>query len=102
MTRCGFLCHRAEPYAPAATHTPATGLNAGLLMLTYSRTTAITDATYAVEWSSDLQSWSTGASVTETLSTTDNGNGTTTVVVRAVTPLATTPRQFLRLRVTRP
>ena len=85
----------------AATHTPAAGLNADLLTLTYTRTTSITDATYAVEWSSDLQSWSTGASVTETLSSTDNGNSTTTVVVRAITPLTTTPRQFLRLRVTR-
>lgn len=93
----------AEPKtSDGTTHTPAAGLNASRLTLTYTRTTAITDATYAVEWSSDLQSWSTGASVTETLSTTDNGNGTTTVVVRAVTSLTTTSRQFLRLRVTRP
>lgn len=93
----------AEPKtSDGIAHTPSVGIDAGLLTLTYTRTTAITDATYAVEWSSDLQSWSTGSSVTETLSSTDNGNGTTTVVARALAPLSTTPRQFLRLRVTRP
>jgi len=93
----------ADPKASdASTHTPAAGLDSSRLTLAYTKPTAITDLTYVVEWSCDLQTWNTGSSVTETLGSTDNGNGTTTVIVRGFTPLTTTPRQFLRLRVTRP
>ncbi len=83
-------------------HTPLVGVADGRLTLTYTRPTTLPDATYAVEWSSDLQAWSTGGSTVETVSTTDNGNGTTTIVTRSVASLDTTPRQFFRLRVTRP
>ena len=93
----------ADPKASdSSTHTTTAGLDSSRLTLAYTKPTAITDLTYAAEWSSDLQSWSTGSSVTEILSSTDNGNGTTTVIVRGLIPLTTTPRQFLRLRVTRP
>ncbi len=93
----------AEPKtADNTTHAPTVAVVADRLTLTYTRPTSSTsDLTYAVEWSGDLQTWSTGANVTETVSTTDNGNGTTTVVVRSITTVSTTPRQFLRLRVTR-
>ncbi len=83
------------------THTPIVTVSTGLLVLTYTRPTSTTDITYVIEWSGDLQTWSSGATVTETMSTTDNGDGTTTVVTRALTSLDTTPRQFLRLRATR-
>jgi hypothetical protein len=84
------------------THSPTVAIAGDRLTITYtSPTSSATDLTYTVEWSGDLQTWSTGATATETVSTTDNGNGTTTVVVRSVATLADTPRQFLRLRATR-
>jgi hypothetical protein len=92
----------SEPKTSDATaHSPASGLDNDRLTLTYTRPASTSDLTYAIEWSSDLQSWNSGSAFTETLSSTDNGNGTTTVISRALTSLATTPRQFLRLRVTR-
>ncbi|MDF3057747.1 MAG: fibronectin [Rariglobus sp.] len=83
------------------TTAPGVGTSADRLTLTYTRPTALADVNYVVEWSGNLQDWSTGAAVTETVSSTSNGNGTTTVIVRTVAPLSTTPRQFLRLRITR-
>ena len=92
----------SEPKTSDSTaHSPSSGLDNGRLTLTYTRPAATTDLTYTVEWSADLSIWHTGSEFTETLSATDNGNGTTTVVTRALSPLDTTPRQFLRLRVTR-
>ena len=92
----------ADPRSPdASEHLPAVSIASDHLNLTYTRPTTLADITYTVEWSADLASWSTGNSVTETLGSTDNGDGTTTVIVRAVSTLADTPRQFLRLRATR-
>jgi hypothetical protein len=87
--------------ADLPTIAPVVGTAADRLTLTYTRPVAITDVAYTVEWSADLQTWTTGATATETLGTTDNGDGTATVVVRSVATLSATPRQFLRLRVTR-
>lgn len=92
----------AEPKTTdAPVHAPIVGTADDHLTLTYTPPTTATDVTYTVEWSADLQTWSTGATATETVSTTDTGNGTTTVIVRSVTTLTATPRQFLRLRVTK-
>jgi hypothetical protein len=92
----------AEPTTSDATlHEPVVTNVADHLTLTYTRPTVISDITYAVEWSGDLQSWSSDSEAIESMATTDNGDGTTTVVVRAVSDLSTTPRQFLRLRATR-
>jgi hypothetical protein len=85
----------------AVTHTPMAGMEEGYLTLSYTRPNTVTDITYSTEWSPDLSTWSSGAGVVETVSSTDNGNGTTTVVARSTAALADTPRQFLRLRVTR-
>lgn len=82
-------------------HGPAAGINSNRLTLTYTRSNSASDLTFSVEWTDDLSTWHTGSSFTETLSTTDNGNGTSTVITRALTDLGVTPRQFLRLRVTR-
>lgn len=87
----------------SATHTPAPGISGDHLTLTYVRPQTTTDITYSVEWTADLtSSWNSGSGYIETVGSTDNGNGTTTVVVRPVSPLSENPRQFLRLRVTRP
>lgn len=81
---------------------PVVGTEAGRITLAYTRPTSPPpDVSYAAEWSADLQTWTTGSAVVEAVSSIDNGDGTTTVLVRSVTSLTTSPRQFLRLRVTR-
>ncbi len=94
---------RTEPKtSDPATTAPIVGTADDRLTLAYTRpTVSPVDVTYTVEWSGDLQTWTTGASVTETISSTDNGDGTTTVITRSVAALSNTLRQFLRLRVTR-
>lgn len=88
--------------ADPASSAPLVGTAADRLTLAYTRPTIPpVDIGYVVEWSDDLLTWATGASVTETVSSTDNGAGTTTVLTRSVATLSDTPRQFLRLRVTR-
>ncbi|CAM3029234.1 hypothetical protein FPL22_14385 [Rariglobus hedericola] len=92
----------AEPKsADAVQHTPVVTLADNHLTLTYQRPTAIPDVTYIVEWSGDLQTWSSGPTVTATYTTSENGDGTTTVTERSLNPQSSMPRQFLRLRVTR-
>ncbi len=83
----------------ASAHAPVIGSSNGYPTLTYVRPTVWTDVNYVVEWSADLKTWSSGGSATTLVSTTDNGDGTTTVVVRSMSPINTAPRQFLRLRV---
>lgn len=93
----------AEPkIADSLNHAPVASITDDHITLTYTRPTLVADVTYSTEWSVDLQTWQTGAAVIETLSTTDNGDGTTTVTDRALAALTSAPRQFLRLRVTRP
>jgi hypothetical protein len=91
----------APKSSDSVTHTPMAGMEEGYLTLSYTRPNTVTDITYSTEWSPDLSTWSSGGGVVETVSSTDNGNGTTTVVTRSAAALADTPRQFLRLRVTR-
>ena len=86
----------------SATLTPVPGISGDHLTLTYVRPQTTADITYSVEWTADLaSSWNSGSGYVETVSSTDNGNGATTVVVRAVSLLSENPRQFLRLRATR-
>jgi hypothetical protein len=87
--------------ADPVTSAPIVGAVDDHVTLTYTRPTSLADISYTVEWSGDLQTWSTGSGATELVSTTDNGNGTTTVVTRTTATLGSTPRQFLRLRITR-
>lgn len=95
----------AEPLAvDAASRRPASGLDAeGRLTLTYLHAAGRADLGYAVEWTADLAAggWQSGpAVVTETARVAaEDGE---LVTVRAETTPAVAPRQFLRLRVTRP
>ena len=56
---------------------------------------------YTVEFSTTMAagSWQRGGAVVELVpgSVVDHGDGTETVTVRAVVPVASAPRQFLRL-----
>ena len=68
------------------------------LQLTYTRPRGVTDVSYGYEISTDLAalSWSpTGVTQDSVVS---NLDGTETVVLRVLTPVATRPRCFIRLR----
>ena len=88
--------------ADAPSHQPRVSLIEKHLTLDYTRPSALTDVSYTVEWSTDLQTWSTGSATIEQVSTTTNADATITVSSRAVALLSANPRQFLRLRITRP
>ncbi len=73
------------------------------LTLTYNKWLASSDIVYAVEVSGELYAWSSGASYTTTVSTTNNAAGTMqTVVQRDLTPISSATQRFIRLKITRP
>jgi len=88
--------------ADAPSHQPRVSLIADHLTLNYTRPNFITDVTYTVEWSTDLQIWGTGSTIIEQVSSTTNADATITVSTRAVALLSASPRQFIRLRISRP
>jgi hypothetical protein len=94
----------ADPLAPDSTaHQPnAASTSDGHLVLTYFQPDSRSDLAYAVEWTADLAaaSWQTGASVVAEIARVP-AEGGELVTVQATADLATSPRQFLRLRVTR-
>jgi hypothetical protein len=65
------------------------------LTLTFTQQSALTDITYQVQVSSDLQTWQSGAVRM------DDGT-TNTAVYRDLTAIQDAPRRFMRLNVTRP
>ncbi len=84
---------------PVLSRTTLTG--ASYLTLAYTKVKADTDLTYVVEVSSDLLNWNSGSAYTTDVSTVDGGT-IQQVTTRDLTPItATTPRRFMRLRVTR-
>lgn len=92
----------AEPLtADASSRPPVVGVDSDLITLSYFAPAGRGDLTYLVEWSVDLSTWQTGAAYVAELSRVAIDGGET-VVMRATTPLASEPRQFLRLRATRP
>jgi hypothetical protein len=71
----------------------------GHLTVTFKRThPAPTDITYTPQVAGDLTSgiWNSGAGYTSQ-TVTDNGDGTETVVVTDLAPIASTPTHFLRI-----
>jgi hypothetical protein len=89
-------------YTPSASGLPVIGstTTGGKTYLTLSFTdlSALTDITYTVQVSSDLQTWFSGSQYTVR---TDNGS-TTTATYRDLTAIQDAPRRFIRLSVTRP
>lgn len=83
--------------APVVGQTSVAGTN--YLTLTYSRAKLLTDVTYTVEASTDLQTWSS-AGATVPVSTVDQGD-VTQVTVRDTVPLAPGARRYLRMRLTK-
>lgn len=79
----------------------STTKNGATLEFVYTKNKAATDVTFIVEWSDNLGavSWNT-ANVTQSLVPgSDNG---VTQQIKALVPMGTDSRRFLRLRVTRP
>ena len=78
-----------------------TGVVAGHVSLDYSRNLSADDIIYSVEVSTDLVTWQSGDSFTTTIDERPPGpDGTTLIMARSLVPLAGSPRQYLRLRVT--
>ena len=73
---------------------PGTG-PADYLTITFRRQTLADDLAYAVEVSSDLETWRSGEAVR--VSSTERGDGTTAEVWRMARPADGEPGQFMRL-----
>ena len=75
------------------------GTPASYLTITFVRRVAASDLTLAVEYSSDLATWSSSAVLVSSVPASD---GTTSETWRTPAPVGTTARDFLRVRVTKP
>lgn len=71
------------------------------LTITYTRAKLLTDINYAVETSSNLQTWSSAPGTTVPVSTVDQGD-VTQVTVRDSVAISPGGRRYLRVRVTKP
>lgn len=68
------------------------------LSLTYTPAPLLTDITFTVEVTDDLQLWNSGPEFTSLVNT-----GTaSTITVRDMTPMSSAPKRFIRLKVTKP
>jgi hypothetical protein len=63
----------------------------------FLRNLAADDVVFETQLSSDLENWSPLG--TTFVSAANNGDGTETVSYRSTTPLASIPREFIRLQV---
>ena len=69
--------------------------------MTYRALQNAADLSYVPEVSADLQTWSSGPGVVETIATSDLGGGVSAITVRALpAPVGSPDWRFLRLRVT--
>jgi len=91
-----------EPKTPVASGLPSLGYQAlngkTYLTLTFAKPRALTDITYNVQVSGDLQGWQSGPFYTVR---TDDAS-TDTATYRDLTAIGDSPRRFMRLNVTRP
>lgn len=97
-----YAFNRAPLTSDATDAIPASSIDAnGYLNLSFFQASDRPDLSYLVEWTDDLTTtWRSGPDYT-TLDSTTTAPGGNQLTVRAVTPLTDTPRQFLRVRVTR-
>ncbi len=86
----------------AASGWPVPGSSAGSLMLSFIRRHDISDLTYTVEVSADLQTWNAGAGYTQEMGVVALDAQRDLVTVRDLIIPAAPARRFIRLRVTRP
>lgn len=83
-----------DPHAPTTNGLPVMETPGGSLTLTYTRMLAATDLLYQVEWSSDLDTWTTTGVSEEFLS-----GDAVSEQIRASVPVAPATSKFLRLKV---
>ncbi len=89
-----------DPSTAQVSNVPHATIQNGHLTLTYVVPSAITDVTFIVEVSTDLQTWNTGAGYTSVISTVAGTTGQTITVQDALP--STARKHFMRLRVTNP
>jgi len=87
-----------NPATAKTTDAPNPTVNNGHLSVTYFAPFAIADINYVVEVSSDLQNWNSGPGYTQTVSSVVVAGGTN-ITVQDTLP-TTTPKHFMRVRVT--
>jgi hypothetical protein len=73
------------------------GLTREHLTISFQRNLAADDVLFEVQVGTDLETWSILGTVL--ISAVHNGDGTETVAYRSLTPLASIPKEFIRLRV---
>ncbi len=79
-----------------------TGIEDGHLSLDYSRKLSADDIIYTIEISTDLTTWKSGDTFTRTIDERlPQPDGTTVMITRSLVPVSDSPRQYLRLRVTK-
>ncbi len=80
---------------------PFVATDGSFLMLSFRRNLAADDTTVTVQRSVDLATWTSGDDVA-LVSEAHNADGTATYIWRSTHPIGATPREFLRLYVTKP
>jgi hypothetical protein len=91
-----------DPAAPASGHLPSLGTTGGHLTLTYTRPKGATAWTTAVEVSSDLLNWKSGAAYTTLLSVTPLSANIEQATFEDNTLMSGNAPRFMRLKVTLP
>jgi hypothetical protein len=87
-----------NPATVRPTDVPSPVITNGHLTVTYFVPNSISDITYIVEVSSDLQLWNSGSGYTSVITSVPSSTGTTITVQDAIP--ATTQKHFMRVRVT--
>jgi hypothetical protein len=85
--------------AAAVQNFTVSGVPGNFLTFAYSRNNAADGVTYTVELGTNLSTWDSSSSAVTYVSTTSNGDGTSTVLYRATQPMTAQPKQYMRLRV---
>ncbi len=70
------------------------------MTVSYRRNLGADDILYQVQLSSDLDNWADTGS--EYVTSVSNEDGTETVTIRSVTPIADLPKKFIRLKINLP
>jgi hypothetical protein len=86
-----------NPATASPTNVPHAVINSGHLTLTYLVPAGMTDVTFIVEVSTDLNTWNSGTGYTQQIAST-TGSAGTTITVQDLLP-STSLRHFMRLRV---
>ena len=93
-----------NPFGNAVAGLPQSGAMApgdghDYLTISYIQRDNATDISYVVQVSSDLVNWTAGPTYTLTVSSVSNGDGTSTVTVRDLTPMSAASPRFIRVEV---